>query len=87
MVRVLAASTLFLRLLGVALAQDPPNHADSNVPYTLPTTAKYDYAEVIHKVSPLRLVRWRLRLLMQVTFRVCCFTMLSGRESWGRTVG
>ncbi|KAF8607612.1 Six-hairpin glycosidase [Ceratobasidium sp. AG-I] len=49
MVRVLAASTLFLHLLGVALAQDPPNLADSNVPYTLPTTAKYDYAEVIHK--------------------------------------
>ncbi|KAG9104462.1 hypothetical protein FRC06_002118 [Ceratobasidium sp. 370] len=29
--------------------QDPPNHANSTVPYTTPSTPKYNYAEVLHK--------------------------------------
>ncbi|CAE6439520.1 unnamed protein product [Rhizoctonia solani] len=28
---------------------DPPNHANSTVPYTTPSSPKYNYAEVIHK--------------------------------------
>ncbi|KAJ1308632.1 hypothetical protein OPQ81_004328 [Rhizoctonia solani] len=28
---------------------DPPNHANSTVPYTTPSAPKYNYAEVIHK--------------------------------------
>lgn len=63
MVRVLASSTLVLHLLGVALAQDPPNHADSTVPYTLPSTPKYDYAEVIHKVRLKLCICWKRSLL------------------------
>lgn len=30
--------------------KDPPNLANSTVSYSLPSTAKYDYAEVLHKV-------------------------------------
>ncbi|KAF8607613.1 Six-hairpin glycosidase [Ceratobasidium sp. AG-I] len=29
--------------------EDPPNHANSTVPYTVPSSSKYNYAEVIHK--------------------------------------
>ncbi|CCO26481.1 similar to beta-1,4-endoglucanase [Rhizoctonia solani AG-1 IB] len=35
--------------LALAAEQDPPNHANSTVPYTTPSTPKYNYAEVIHK--------------------------------------
>ncbi|QRV87627.1 endoglucanase [Ceratobasidium sp. AG-Ba] len=41
-----------LALWPAAFAQDPedpPNHANSTVPYTTPSTPKYNYAEVIHK--------------------------------------
>ncbi|KAG8974973.1 hypothetical protein FRC05_006650 [Tulasnella sp. 425] len=34
---------------GADAEKDPPNLANSTVPYTLPATAKYDYAEVLHK--------------------------------------
>lgn len=37
-------------LLPTVFAQDPPNYANSTVPYTIPSKAKYDYAEVLHKV-------------------------------------
>ena len=30
-------------------AQNPPNFANSTVPYDLPGSAKYDYSEVLHK--------------------------------------
>ncbi|KAG8966290.1 hypothetical protein FRC03_012192 [Tulasnella sp. 419] len=51
--RVFALFNLFL-LVNVPLTfaqdpEDPPNHANSTVPYDLPKTAKYDYAEVLHK--------------------------------------
>ncbi|QRV72758.1 endoglucanase [Ceratobasidium sp. AG-Ba] len=41
-----------LALWPAAFAQDPedpPNHANSTVPYATPSTPKYNYAEVIHK--------------------------------------
>ena len=42
---------LLLALLPWPALADPPNHANSTVPYTLPATAKYDYSEVLHKVG------------------------------------
>ncbi|KAF8759899.1 Glycosyl hydrolase family 9 [Rhizoctonia solani] len=33
----------------LAAEHDPPNHANSTVPYTISSTPKYNYAEVIHK--------------------------------------
>jgi len=45
-------SSSFL-ILGLASAfvkaQNPPNLANSTVPYDLPKTQKYDYSEVLHK--------------------------------------
>ncbi|QRV78636.1 endoglucanase [Ceratobasidium sp. AG-Ba] len=47
------SGTRFVLLLAlhalVASAQNPPNHANSTVSYTTPSTPKYDYAEVLHK--------------------------------------
>ncbi|KAG8956487.1 hypothetical protein FRC00_004866 [Tulasnella sp. 408] len=53
---VSAVSSLLVQLFAVTpmsgvngQEKDPPNHAASTVPYDLPATAKYDYAEVLHK--------------------------------------
>ncbi|KAG8956488.1 hypothetical protein FRC00_004867, partial [Tulasnella sp. 408] len=53
-----AVSSLLVQLFAVApmsgvngqeAEESPENHASSTVPYDLPATAKYDYAEVLHK--------------------------------------
>lgn len=53
---VSAVSSLLVQLFAITpmsgvngQEKDPPNHAASTVSYDLPATAKYDYAEVLHK--------------------------------------
>ncbi|KAG8936280.1 hypothetical protein FRC02_003216 [Tulasnella sp. 418] len=51
MSQVVRSLTYALLLWGTSIsnAQDPPNHADSTVPYDLPGSPKYDYSETLHK--------------------------------------
>ena len=51
LVALLALQALAIWPAALGAEEDPPNHANSTVPYTVPSSAKYNYAEVIHKVS------------------------------------
>jgi hypothetical protein len=68
--------------LALAAEQDPPNHANSTVPYTTPSTPKYNYAEVIHKVCLLI----QLVCYYSSCSRVCCSTILNDPERLDPTV-
>ncbi|CAE6512269.1 unnamed protein product [Rhizoctonia solani] len=46
---ILAFQALAAWSCSAAGEPDPPNHANSTVPYTTPPSPKYNYAEVIHK--------------------------------------
>ncbi|KAG9078688.1 hypothetical protein FS749_009252, partial [Ceratobasidium sp. UAMH 11750] len=49
MVRLTTLALYALAIWPAALGQNPPNHANSTVPYTTPPSPKYNYAEVLHK--------------------------------------
>lgn len=51
LVALLTLQALAVWPVAFGAEEDPPNHANSTVPYTVPSSAKYNYAEVIHKVS------------------------------------